>query len=346
MNIIEAILSRNNKYILLISGYLWWKGMDEIVEALAENLGFEVLKINQLLPYNKLVTSADHINFTPINELMKEKLDYNRKKGLSKGYIIVSFTFPFERLDYYPDFHININVNPTLLTTITVDLMKTYKISRMEVDAHLSYLSKSWKTNKIQKFIIFPHNYQDKDVLNNLYAIMFDSIMDGIMKKLYGEKYEEYKNANLIGIKNKELINVSDNDKLSVKDIQNINQGVKTAELIDELDDIVIKSDDSDSDSDSDSDINIKLNTEINLNANKIINIDTESESASNSEFNLKTNSKTDSESNSVSKSDTKSNLDTELDETETQTDTNKKGGSKNNIKYIGKRKIKSIINI
>ena len=46
MNIIEAILRKNNKYIILVSGYLWWKAMDDIVDALAENLSFEVLKIN------------------------------------------------------------------------------------------------------------------------------------------------------------------------------------------------------------------------------------------------------------------------------------------------------------
>jgi hypothetical protein len=335
MNIIEAILRKNNKYIILVSGYLWWKAMDDIVDALAENLSFEVLKINQLLPYNKLVTSADHINFEPINELMKEKLEYNKTKGLSKGYIISSYTFPMERLDFYPDFHININVNPTLLTNITVDLMKSRNIPRIDVDSHISYLSKSWKTNKINKFVIFSQNYLEPKIQNDLYALIFDSIMDNIMKKLYGEKYDEYKNANLINTNpNKQLINVSDNDKLSVKDIQNINQGIKNAEFIDELDDIIIKSDNDTTDDDEDEDEDEDEETE------------TESNSDTKSAANTDTISEVKAELKSVVETETETATKTETSRTSILSPALAKGGFINKVSYIGRRRLNNIINI
>ena len=247
MDIVNAILIEKKKYIILISGYLWWNVFNDLISALGNNLNFEIIYINQLLPENMLITSADHINFPVANEIIKEKL--NNKKGL----IIVSYTFPLERLEFYPDLHINISVNQILLTTLIVELSKEKQLKRIDIDNHLSYLTKSWKTNKIGKNIILFPDYTTK--INEIYSLLFDSIMDNIMKKLYGEKYEEYKVQGKIEeskeSKESKLINISDPTKISIKDKILINDGIKKAIFTNDLDDIIIQTD-----SDSDEQIN------------------------------------------------------------------------------------------
>ena len=74
MNIVEAIVQKNKKYIILISGYLWFNDFKKIVEALSTNLQFEIIYVNQLTPENIFITSAEQINFPVVNELIKEKL--------------------------------------------------------------------------------------------------------------------------------------------------------------------------------------------------------------------------------------------------------------------------------
>jgi hypothetical protein len=82
------------------------------------------------------------------------------------------------------------------------------------------------------------------------------------MKKVYGEKYEEYKNTNSITEikklpeprKEENMINVADESKMYVKDIVTINSGVKTGEFIDDLDDVIITTDTENSSNNSDDD--------------------------------------------------------------------------------------------
>lgn len=245
MNIVQAILAEKKKFIILISGYLWWDTIKNISNALADNLNFEIIYINQLLPENLLITSADHLNFPVANELIKEKLSNDRINGEQKGYIIVSYSFPPEKLDFYPDIHINISPNQMLLTSLIVDLAKSKNISRFDIDNHISYLTKSWKSNKITKNIILYQDYLIK--INDIYAILFNTIMDIIMKKLYGEKYDDYisdgKIKKLDDVKeNKNYLNVADSSKVSQKDITLINTGVVNGEVANDLDDVVIDS--------------------------------------------------------------------------------------------------------
>jgi hypothetical protein len=260
MNIVETILEKKKKYIILISSYLWWSDLKPIVDALANNLQFEVIYVNQLVPDTMLITSSDQINFPVLNELIKEKLDKDKYNGINRGYIIVGYSFPPERLDFYPDININITANQVFITSLIVKLMNDIKINRLKVDEHLSYLTKSWKSNNIARNIQFPPNYAEK--INELYGMIFDTIMDNIMKKVYGEKYEEYKNTNSITEikklpeprKEENMINVADESKMYIKDIVTINSGVKTGEFIDDLDDVIITTDTENSSNNSDDD--------------------------------------------------------------------------------------------
>jgi hypothetical protein len=241
MNIVEAILEKKKKYIILISGYLWWSEFNSIVKTLADNLHFELIVVNQLLPENKLITSSDHINFNVMNELMNEKIESDNPHG----YIIVSYSFPPELSPkLYPDIHINIQASSILLTSLSLDLYNTKKISRMDVDIHLAYLSKSWKMNRIQKTITLQPDYAQ--TIDKTYGIIFDTIMENISKKLYGEETYEKITAEkpvnkypLPSNEKQETIKVSDNTKLSVHEKNLINNGQKIGEFISDLDDII-----------------------------------------------------------------------------------------------------------
>jgi len=183
MNIIEAILLEKKKYIILLSGFMWWPYFNKVAKTLADNLEFELIETSVLVPHDKLISSADQINFPALNEIIKSRLE----KYIGKGYIITSYTFPPEKLDFFPDIHINLNANAMLLTSISVEFIKQKGINRMELDNNISYLLKSWKTNKIAKTINYSPDFLEKQ--NDNYGTLFDFIMENIEKKLYGEKF-------------------------------------------------------------------------------------------------------------------------------------------------------------
>jgi hypothetical protein len=255
MNIVEAIIQQNKKYIILISGYLWFNDFKIIVEALNTNLNFDIIYVNQLTPENTLITSADHINFPAMNEIMKEKLNRDKENKDYHGYIVVSYTFPLERLEFYPDIHISIQLNSVLQTTQIVDLIKKNNIKRLDVDAHLAYLSKSWKTNKINKTIILQQDYIEN--INKYYSMIFDAIIENINKRLYGENAEiiesnETKKVDKYPLppKGDKFVNISDNTKISTHDNALIMSGEKLADFNKDIDDIVVPDKDIVSDDD------------------------------------------------------------------------------------------------
>ena len=214
--------------MVLCGGHIF----DQIIDTLAVNFNFDVVRASLLIPSTKLVTSADDINFAKLNEDVKFILNRNKKDNMPKGIFVVSYTFPPEKIDIPVDFHVNINVNPTLLTSITVELMKNKNVTRLDVDTHLSYLSKSWKTNKINKFVTYNQNYAENQEVP--YGIIFDSIIDNIMKKVYGEKYEEIKSG-IVKPVSHESIMVSDESKLSPAELHNIVNAENRGDFIGEL---------------------------------------------------------------------------------------------------------------
>jgi hypothetical protein len=134
----------------------------------------------------------------------------------------------------------------------------------MDVDVHISYLSKSWKNNKINKFLTMPQNYNE--ILDQLYTQAFDSVMDNISKKVYGEKYDEIKNAKEpekypLPPEGKDTTIVADQSKLSVKENVLKYTGENIAQFNSDLDDIIIKSDnEEDDEEDDEEDGNDELN--------------------------------------------------------------------------------------
>ena len=106
----------------------------------------------------------------------------------------------------------------------------------MDMNIHLSYLSKSWKTNKTNKLITYRPNFLE--VQDASYELIFETIMDNIMKKIYGEKYDEIKNG-IIHPDAKKIINVSDQKDPSVVDLAKINVANQYSEFVKETESII-----------------------------------------------------------------------------------------------------------
>ena len=109
MNIVEAILIDKKKYNILISGYLWWDLTKIFAETLANNLKFDLVIADQIIPTNKLIKHSDEINFVKLNSDVKSMIDNYKKNDIKKGIIILGYTFPPEKIEFPVDFHININ---------------------------------------------------------------------------------------------------------------------------------------------------------------------------------------------------------------------------------------------
>jgi hypothetical protein len=255
MNIVEAILIDRKKYVVLISGFIWWDYFNTIIDALSSNFNFDVVHAT-LLSNNKLITSADQINFIKLNEDVKAILDRNKNNNKANGVFVVSYTFPPERLDIPVDFHININVSQSLLSTIIASYLKETGQPRLDMDAHLSYLAKSWKNNKINKYVTYQSDYtENQDVP---YSIIFEAIADNIMKKVYGEKYEEIK-ANSNNTDDKKIINMSNQTELSLVDLAKINTATNYGKFVAEVTDIIENSEQSNDFEDDDKNEIIEL---------------------------------------------------------------------------------------
>lgn len=247
MNIVEAILIERKKYIILISGFTWWWHFNEIINVLSSNLGFVVIN-NTSLINNQLITSSDQLNFMKLNSDVKDILNGGKKNissDVRQGIIVVSPTFPPEKIEFPVDIHININASQTLISTLIADYIKETNIPRMDMDAHLSYLAKSWKTNKINKFVTYQQNYlEDKDTP---YNIIFDTVMDNIMKKVYGEKYDQIKNK-VVNPDDKKIINISDQKEPNIVDLAQINTSNNYTDFVKETISIINENDDDNED--------------------------------------------------------------------------------------------------
>ena len=88
MNIVEAILKIKKKYTVLISSLMWWKYFSVIVDALARDFNFNVVKL----------TNDD---YKTLNETMR---------NATGGTFIVGASFPTENIDFPIDYHIHIKL--------------------------------------------------------------------------------------------------------------------------------------------------------------------------------------------------------------------------------------------
>ena len=239
MDIVEAYLT-NSRYIIGISGYVWWDTHRLIVNALSENFKFDVIYVNQMIPLNKMIKSADALDFAKLHEDVNNILNNYRYNG-NGGLIIVSPTFPQEKIKFHINLHININVNSVLQTELIVDLVKNNNMNRMDIDTNMAYLARSWKTNRINKTILIQADY--KSNINKIYEQIFDYIIENIERKLYGEKYDEIKNKVCttkypLPKPGQQTTILTDHTQLSIKTNKILNRANSIGKYLSDIDDI------------------------------------------------------------------------------------------------------------
>jgi len=157
MNVVEKFISdlkqKSKKCIILLSGFDILH-LEEYAKLLAQNINFELIQ----LKYPEFDTLNNKINNSDSN-----------------GIIVYGLTFPTEKLEFKPFYHISLSAN----RSIVVDEEK-FNIYQENV-----------KNNIVNKF----KNMKDILYHDETYTEIFNMIIDLIMKRVYGDRYEEAQKA-------------------------------------------------------------------------------------------------------------------------------------------------------
>jgi hypothetical protein len=172
-NILEILLLKKKKYIVLFSG-LKVKIPDlecSIVEKIVKELynDFNAIFL-YYLDFNYLdLNFNDNLNI--INERVKNLLDEKKEQVL---FIIVQ-SFPTDKLKFHVDFHIHISLSQNLLKKLD-SKPDLYEIYQKEI-----------QKNRVNKYINIKNDYKLDEIINNI----FNFIIDDIEKKVYGDQYDK-----------------------------------------------------------------------------------------------------------------------------------------------------------
>jgi len=153
MNVIEKYLEVYKQCIILLSGFEKLH-LSEYAKKLAKEFNFTLIEFKY--------PEYDDLN-QEIEKLLKEKKP--------KGIIVYGLTFPTLQLKFKTSYHIAINGNRTLINDD--DEFKIYQ----------EYLDKSF----INKF----KNLKEAEFQDNIYDDIFLLCITMIMKRVYGDKYDE-----------------------------------------------------------------------------------------------------------------------------------------------------------
>jgi replication initiation and membrane attachment protein DnaB len=154
MNILEKFISIFKNCIIIISGYEKLH-LSEYADQLANDFNFELLEFK-------------YPDFDSLNKKIK---DLHENNNNNKGIIIYGLTFPKEKLEFKVNYHVSLSANKTL-----VDDENEYNLYNNNV-----------KENFINKF----KNVKIAAFNEELYDDIYNTCIDFVMKKVYGENYEK-----------------------------------------------------------------------------------------------------------------------------------------------------------
>jgi len=154
MNVIEKFLEKFHQCIILLSGFDKLH-LNEYAKNLADNLNFELI-------------SFDYPSFDKLNGEITTSL---RDKSTNHGIIIYGLSFPNEFLKFKPNIHISVSGSKALIDN----------------DEKFNIYTENIKKNIINKF----KNIKDLDYHDQVYEDIFNLCIDMIMKRVYGDRYEE-----------------------------------------------------------------------------------------------------------------------------------------------------------
>lgn len=208
MNVVEKFISdlkqKSKKCIILLSGFDILH-LEEYAKLLAQNINFELIQFKY-----------------PEFDILNNKINDSDSNGI----IVYGLTFPTDKLEFKPFYHISLSAN----RSIVVDEEK-FNIYQENV-----------KNNIVNKF----KNMKDILYHDEIYTEIFNMIIDLIMKRVYGDRYEEAQKAYV-----KELSESSDSSESS-NDSKSNSESKKTSESTEK----------TESESNSETESNSELETE------------------------------------------------------------------------------------
>ena len=154
MNVIEKFLEKFHQCIILLSGFDKLH-LNEYAKNLADNLNFELI-------------SFDYPNFDKLNSEVNTAINDKQSKH---GFVIYGLSFPNEFLKFKPNIHISVSGSKALVDN----------------DEKFNIYTENIKKNIINKF----KNIKDLDYHDQIYEDIFNLCIDMIMKRVYGDRYEE-----------------------------------------------------------------------------------------------------------------------------------------------------------
>ncbi len=230
MNIVEAYIKFNSGLIILISG-LSGSGKTKLMTSIERDfkikgINIEIFCIKEnnktvTLPDGVIVKDWDHIDSYDWNKINKT-INENKPKGI----VVCGPYFPTDKLDFKPDFHINIKISKQQLIQKRHDYIKN---NPTKCKSLLQFLDTPTETLIINK-ITYPHflEYIEKSKIDkfiNAHELNSDQIYDQATDYLFN-KIQSYLNDH------------DKNLKRSNPKISNLNSSEDNSQIIDESDEM------------------------------------------------------------------------------------------------------------
>jgi hypothetical protein len=149
MNILQKFLDIYKQFIIVVSGFEKLH-LSDYAQQLAGDLNFELIEFKY-----------------PDFESLNKEVNNTKKNGV----IIYGLTFPTDKLEFKPNYHISLSGNKTLI----------------DDDNKFTIYNENVKENFVNKF----KNLKLQDYNDETYDDIYNMIIDHIMKKVYGNNYEK-----------------------------------------------------------------------------------------------------------------------------------------------------------
>jgi hypothetical protein len=166
MNVVEKFLEKFNHCIILLSGFEQLH-LSDYAKNLSENLSFDLIKFNY-----------------PDYDSLNNEIQIHEKEKKGTGLVIYGLSFLKDSLKFKPIIHISLSGSKALIND----------------DEKYQIYTDNVKNSFINKF----KNIKDLDYHDQIYEDIFNLVLDIIMKRIYGDRYDEVQ---------KEYVKMSDKER-------------------------------------------------------------------------------------------------------------------------------------
>jgi cytidylate kinase len=196
INVVEKYIESNKQLIILISG-LSGSGKSELGKNVSNDFKIKLLNMKTFykptfnetlkMPNEKIV-----VNYDTDDAIDWDKFNKEINEVKQKGVVVISPVFPTDKLNFNPNYHIHLKISKQELKKKRTEYIEKHKDKNFDLETELlrvnvatyPYYLNSLKRMKIDKFIDVTEMTDDE-----IYDIIFDSIIKFIESDIYSEKY-------------------------------------------------------------------------------------------------------------------------------------------------------------